>query len=91
MLTLQDSLSRLTEWLTYVPTPVPLSIGQTLVLQVVTAINSTFVFCYVWALGGNLNGDSRDAFDEFVREQLSPVANFPGKPCSQGIRPFHSH
>ncbi|KAL1023853.1 hypothetical protein UPYG_G00047240 [Umbra pygmaea] len=30
----------------------------------------TFVFCYLWALGGNLTDSHWDAFDSFVRQQL---------------------
>lgn len=35
-----------------------------------SAICTTFVFCYVWAIGGNLNASSWDAFDTFVRNQF---------------------
>ncbi|KAM9845816.1 dynein axonemal heavy chain 6 [Aulostomus maculatus] len=30
----------------------------------------TFIFCYVWAVGGNLTSSHWDAFDCFVREQF---------------------
>nr|XP_046259789.1 dynein axonemal heavy chain 6 isoform X2 [Scatophagus argus] len=30
----------------------------------------TFIFCYLWALGGNLTSSHWDAFDTFVREQF---------------------
>ncbi|XP_017317258.1 dynein axonemal heavy chain 6 isoform X2 [Ictalurus punctatus] len=35
----------------------------------------TFVFCYVWAIGGNLTDVSRDAFDSFVRRQFEDNAD----------------
>ncbi|XP_029367943.1 dynein heavy chain 6, axonemal [Echeneis naucrates] len=31
----------------------------------------TFLFCYLWALGGNLTNSHWDAFDTFVRKQFS--------------------
>nr|KAI8744404.1 dynein heavy chain 6; axonemal-like isoform X3 [Biomphalaria glabrata] len=39
-----------------------------------------FVFCYLWALGGNLNDEYRDAFDLFIRQQLdkNQDAKLPG-------------
>lgn len=33
-------------------------------------ICTTFVFCYVWSIGGNLNSNNFDAFDTFVRNQF---------------------
>ncbi|XP_070782457.1 dynein axonemal heavy chain 6 [Enoplosus armatus] len=30
----------------------------------------TFIFCYLWAVGGNLTSSHWDAFDTFVREQF---------------------
>ncbi|XP_062864847.1 dynein axonemal heavy chain 6 isoform X2 [Trichomycterus rosablanca] len=30
----------------------------------------TFVFCYVWAVGGNLTDSCWDAFDSFIRQQF---------------------
>ena len=44
-----------------------------------TCINRLFGFAYAWALGGNLVHTVRDDFDGFVRDQLQPVLNFPGK------------
>jgi len=35
-----------------------------------STICTTFVFCYVWAIGGNLRAVSWDAFDTFVRNQF---------------------
>jgi hypothetical protein len=35
-----------------------------------TAICTAFVFCYVWAIGGNLRSTSWDSFDTFVRGQF---------------------
>lgn len=35
-----------------------------------SAIATTFVFCYVWSIGGNLRSTSWDAFDTFVRNQF---------------------
>ncbi|XP_063775637.1 dynein axonemal heavy chain 6 [Pseudophryne corroboree] len=39
----------------------------------------TFVFCYVWSLGGNLTENHWDAFDTFVRQQFedNPEAKLP--------------
>jgi hypothetical protein len=42
------------------------------------AISRLFAFAYVWAMGGNLMRAVHEDFDEFAREQLSSVANFPG-------------
>ena len=39
-----------------------------------TTICTTFVFCYVWAIGGNLNPKDFDAFDTFVRNQFDENA-----------------
>nr|KAI8731301.1 Dynein heavy chain 6; axonemal [Biomphalaria glabrata] len=38
------------------------------------------VFCYLWALGGNLNDECRDAFDLFIRQQFdeNQDAKLPG-------------
>ena len=30
----------------------------------------TFIFCYLWAVGGNLTSSHWDAFDAFIREQF---------------------
>ncbi|XP_047672459.1 dynein axonemal heavy chain 6 isoform X2 [Tachysurus fulvidraco] len=30
----------------------------------------TFVFCYIWAIGGNLTDSCWDAFDSFIRQQF---------------------
>ncbi|KAM9314768.1 dynein axonemal heavy chain 6 [Pholidichthys leucotaenia] len=35
----------------------------------------TFVFCYVWAIGGNLVSSHRDTFDTFVKKQFEGNAN----------------
>lgn len=42
------------------------------------AIGKLFGFAYVWALGGNLAMQSREAFDEFVKEHLAEMVTFPG-------------
>nr|XP_019939373.1 PREDICTED: dynein heavy chain 6, axonemal [Paralichthys olivaceus] len=31
----------------------------------------TFIFCYLWAVGGNLNSSHWDSFDTFVKEQFA--------------------
>jgi dynein heavy chain len=36
------------------------------------------VFAFVWAVGGNLVRSVQEEFDEFARDQLAPVSNFPG-------------
>lgn len=38
-------------------------------------ICQTFIFCYLWALGGNVNSSHWDAFDTFVREQFEDDRN----------------
>ena len=35
-----------------------------------SALSTTFAFCYVWAIGGNLKSTSWDVFDTFVRNQF---------------------
>uniref|UniRef100_A0A8C4HR50 Dynein, axonemal, heavy chain 6 n=2 Tax=Dicentrarchus labrax TaxID=13489 RepID=A0A8C4HR50_DICLA len=35
----------------------------------------TFLFCYLWAVGGNLTCSHWDAFDTFVREQFEDKSN----------------
>uniref|UniRef100_A0A3B4T6A4 Dynein axonemal heavy chain 6 n=1 Tax=Seriola dumerili TaxID=41447 RepID=A0A3B4T6A4_SERDU len=39
----------------------------------------TFIFCYLWAVGGNLTSSYWDAFDTFVREQFEDnnIAKLP--------------
>lgn len=34
------------------------------------AISTTFAFCYVWSIGGNLRSSNWDAFDTYVRNQF---------------------
>ena len=41
----------------------------------------TFIFCYLWAVGGNLTSSHWDAFDTFVREQFED--NSDAKVCTQ--------
>ena len=36
-----------------------------------------FLFSLVWSVGGNLVGESKDIFSEFVREKLASVIRFP--------------
>ena len=36
-----------------------------------------FLFSLVWSVGGNLVGESKEIFSEFIRERLAPVARFP--------------
>eukprot|EP00898_Chlorokybus_atmophyticus_P006606 jgi/Chlat1/6947/Chrsp52S06617 len=42
-------------------------------------VGRLFAFAYVWSLGGNLTALSHEKFDEFVRERLAPIAQFPGQ------------
>ncbi|KAI3352270.1 hypothetical protein L3Q82_005249 [Scortum barcoo] len=35
----------------------------------------TFIFCYLWAIGGNLTSAHWDAFDTFVKEQFDSDSN----------------
>jgi dynein heavy chain len=37
-------------------------------------ICTTFVFCYVWSVGGNLDSKDWDQFDSFVRNQFDENA-----------------
>ncbi|XP_047189968.1 dynein axonemal heavy chain 6 isoform X2 [Scophthalmus maximus] len=39
----------------------------------------TFIFCYLWSVGGNLTSSHCDAFDSFVREQFADnnIAKLP--------------
>lgn len=38
-------------------------------------ICQTFVFCYLWSLGGNLTENYWDAFDTFIRQQFEDNAD----------------
>uniref|UniRef100_UPI00398F6457 dynein axonemal heavy chain 6 isoform X2 n=1 Tax=Pristiophorus japonicus TaxID=55135 RepID=UPI00398F6457 len=38
--------------------------------QLNSVISQTFVFCYIWSIGGNLTENYWDAFDTFVRHQF---------------------
>lgn len=38
--------------------------------HLVAVICQTFIFCYLWALGGNVSSSHWEAFDTFVREQF---------------------
>ncbi|KAG8512932.1 Dynein heavy chain 6, axonemal [Galemys pyrenaicus] len=44
-----------------------------------TLLCQTFIFCYLWSLGGNLNENHWDAFDTFMRTQFddNPDARLP--------------
>ncbi|XP_004691642.1 PREDICTED: dynein heavy chain 6, axonemal [Condylura cristata] len=44
-----------------------------------TLLCQTFIFCYLWSLGGNLNEIHWDAFDTFIRTQFddNPDARLP--------------
>uniref|UniRef100_I3MYF0 Dynein axonemal heavy chain 6 n=1 Tax=Ictidomys tridecemlineatus TaxID=43179 RepID=I3MYF0_ICTTR len=44
-----------------------------------TVLCQTFVFCYLWSLGGNLNENHWDSFDTFIRTQFddNPDARLP--------------
>lgn len=35
-----------------------------------TVLCQTFIFCYLWAIGGNLTNSNWDAFDTFIRQQF---------------------
>ncbi|XRB21521.1 dynein axonemal heavy chain [Pseudoscourfieldia marina] len=41
-------------------------------------IGRVFAFSYVWSIGANVHADSHDELDDFVREHLQPVCQFPG-------------
>lgn len=38
-------------------------------------ICSTFVFCYLWSIGGNISDAYWDAFDSFVRRQFEDTSD----------------
>jgi hypothetical protein len=42
------------------------------------ALSLIFFFAYTWAMGGNQADDRQDAFDDFAKEQLQPLASLPG-------------
>lgn len=42
----------------------------------------TFIFCYLWAVGGNLTSSHWDAFDTFVREQFEADNNAKVYTCA---------
>ena len=46
--------------------------------QQTAALGKIFAFAFVWAIGGNLAHGVKDDFDNFAREHLQPVSNFPG-------------
>lgn len=48
-------------------------------------ICQTFIFCYLWAVGGNLTSSHWDAFDTFVRGQFEGNSNAKVYTCT------HSH
>ncbi|KAK5899926.1 hypothetical protein CesoFtcFv8_009352 [Champsocephalus esox] len=35
-----------------------------------SVLSQTFIFCYLWAVGGNLTNSNWDAFDTFIRDQF---------------------
>lgn len=41
---------------------------------------TTFVFCYLWCIGGNITENNWDAFDTFVRQQFED--NGDAKVCT---------
>uniref|UniRef100_A0A667W9Y7 Dynein axonemal heavy chain 6 n=1 Tax=Myripristis murdjan TaxID=586833 RepID=A0A667W9Y7_9TELE len=44
--------------------------GLDLKMHLNSVVCQTFIFCYLWAVGGNLPNRHWDAFDSFVREQF---------------------
>lgn len=46
--------------------------------QQTAALGKIFAFAFVWAIGGNLAHGVKDDFDNFAREHLQPLSNFPG-------------
>ena len=42
------------------------------------ALGKIFAFAFVWSLGGNLAHGVKEEFDDFAREHLQPLSNFPG-------------
>ena len=43
--------------------------------KVLSLVCMTFVFCYLWGLGGNISESNWDAFDSFIRNQFEEDAN----------------
>ncbi|GFS25719.1 dynein heavy chain 6, axonemal [Elysia marginata] len=52
--------------------------------KLIRLINQTFVFCYLWAVGGNLMDHCWDSFDAFIRHQFEE--NVEAKlPCTASL------
>ncbi|CAG5132944.1 unnamed protein product, partial [Candidula unifasciata] len=52
------------------------------VQQMTTWLQTIFLFCVVWTIGGTVMGDSKKAFDEFFRNLISGVDENHPKPKS---------
>uniref|UniRef100_A0A3B4FEJ7 Dynein heavy chain 6, axonemal-like n=1 Tax=Pundamilia nyererei TaxID=303518 RepID=A0A3B4FEJ7_9CICH len=49
--------------------------GPDLKMHLDGVLCQTFIFCYLWAIGGNLTSSYWDAFDTFIREQFEGNKN----------------
>ncbi|KAK2499642.1 hypothetical protein MC885_013750 [Smutsia gigantea] len=66
------------KWMPYVKTWMK-GISKNEQTKLNTVICQTFIFCYLWSLGGNLTENYWDSFDTFIRTQFddNPDARLP--------------
>ena len=43
--------------------------------KLLVVVDTTFVWCYLWGLAGNIQDDDWDKFDAFVREEFEEFTN----------------
>ena len=53
-----------------------------------SVVCQTFVFCYLWSVGGNVTDDYWDAFDSFVRQQFEDNSDAKVGPSSPSSPPL---
>ena len=46
---------------------------------------TTFVFCYLWAIGGNIVDTNWDSFDAFVRRQFDDINDAKVRPAPRYV------
>jgi dynein heavy chain len=67
------TLCKLLESLLIVGPNVPELRGEMVKVQALVA--TTFAFCYMWSIGGNIAENNWDAFDTFLRQQFEDCAD----------------
>ena len=67
------TLCKLLESLFIVGSNVPDLKGDAVKVQAIVA--TTFAFCYMWAIGGNIADNNWDSFDTFIRQQFEDCAD----------------